>query len=135
MPKSTALTSIAVVNAMVGSSLIILPLNFLKYGIIVNIFFVVAIILNRFSWLSSWDSLVICSMPTQLPNKSIFHSLLLENQARYTERDSEPYHLQYCFWQPLSISYLQSIFFTTCLSIFSVVFNISRFARFSLKTI
>jgi len=41
MGKTTLMTAMAVTNSMVGSAIIIFPLNFIRYGIIVNIFFVV----------------------------------------------------------------------------------------------
>lgn len=34
MPKSTLQTAIAIANSLIGSATIILPLNYLKYGMI-----------------------------------------------------------------------------------------------------
>ena len=41
MGKSVFMTGVAIANSMIGSSMIIFPLNFNQYGIIVNIIFVV----------------------------------------------------------------------------------------------
>ena len=45
MGKSVFRTGISVANSMIGSSIIIFPLTFIKYGILVNVMFVVLIIL------------------------------------------------------------------------------------------
>jgi len=41
MGKSAFMTGIAIANSMIGSSMIIFPLKFNQYGILINIFFVV----------------------------------------------------------------------------------------------
>ena len=47
MSKSTVMTAVAIANSMIGSSIIIFPLNFNQYGILVNVFFVVVLYLYR----------------------------------------------------------------------------------------
>jgi len=41
MVKSTFMTGVAIANSMIGSSMIIFPVTFNDYGIVINVFFVV----------------------------------------------------------------------------------------------
>lgn len=54
MGKSVFMTGVAIANSMIGSSMIIFPLNFNKYGIVVNTLFVVQLHRIRSSCRPSW---------------------------------------------------------------------------------
>ena len=54
MGKSVFMTGVAIANSMIGSSMIILPLNFNKYGVVANSVFVVHFHRDRSSCPASW---------------------------------------------------------------------------------
>ena len=64
MGKSAFMTGIAIANSMVGSSMIILPLKFNQYGILINIFFVVISYWISYSSPEWWVLLWSCLQPS-----------------------------------------------------------------------